>query len=62
MRRSASTGRGRAAIDWGVYGVPETFVVDPDGIIRHKHIGPIDAAALEATVLPAIEAALTPAD
>ncbi len=51
---------GRAAIDWGVYGVPETFIVDGDGIIRHKHIGPIDAAALEATVLPAIEAALKP--
>lgn len=53
---------GRAAIDWGVYGVPETFVVDADGIIRHKHIGPIDPGALEATVLPAIEAALTPAE
>ncbi len=51
---------GRAAIDWGVYGVPETFVVDADGIIRYKHIGPIDAAGLEATVLPAIEAALKP--
>jgi cytochrome c biogenesis protein CcmG, thiol:disulfide interchange protein DsbE len=32
---------GRAAIDWGVYGVPETFVVGPDGTIRYKHIGPI---------------------
>jgi cytochrome c biogenesis protein CcmG, thiol:disulfide interchange protein DsbE len=32
---------GRAAIDWGVTGVPETFVVGPDGTIRHKHIGPI---------------------
>jgi cytochrome c biogenesis protein CcmG, thiol:disulfide interchange protein DsbE len=32
---------GRAVIDWGVYGVPETFVVGPDGTIRHKHIGPI---------------------
>ncbi|KAA2241259.1 DsbE family thiol:disulfide interchange protein [Salinarimonas soli] len=32
---------GRAAIDWGVYGVPETFVIGPDGTIRHKHIGPI---------------------
>jgi len=32
---------GRAAIDWGVYGVPETFVVGPDGRIRHKHIGPL---------------------
>ena len=32
---------GRAAIDRGVYGVPETFVVGPDGTIRHKHIGPL---------------------
>ena len=32
---------GRAAIDWGVYGVPETFVIGPDGTIRHKHIGPL---------------------
>jgi cytochrome c biogenesis protein CcmG/thiol:disulfide interchange protein DsbE len=32
---------GRAAIDWGVYGVPETFVVGPDGTIRHKQIGPL---------------------
>jgi cytochrome c biogenesis protein CcmG/thiol:disulfide interchange protein DsbE len=32
---------GRTAIDWGVYGVPETFVVGPDGTIRHKHIGPL---------------------
>jgi cytochrome c biogenesis protein CcmG, thiol:disulfide interchange protein DsbE len=32
---------GRTAIDWGVYGVPETFVVGPDGTIRHKQIGPL---------------------
>lgn len=32
---------GRASIDWGVYGVPETFIVGPDGRIRHKHIGPL---------------------
>jgi cytochrome c biogenesis protein CcmG/thiol:disulfide interchange protein DsbE len=32
---------GRAAIDWGVYGVPETFIVGADGTIRYKHIGPI---------------------
>ncbi|QFU15021.1 DsbE family thiol:disulfide interchange protein [Microvirga thermotolerans] len=32
---------GRASIDWGVYGVPETFIVGPDGIVRHKHIGPL---------------------
>jgi len=32
---------GRAGIDWGVYGVPETFIIDADGKIRHKHVGPI---------------------
>jgi cytochrome c biogenesis protein CcmG, thiol:disulfide interchange protein DsbE len=32
---------GRIAIDWGVYGAPETFVIGPDGTIRHKHIGPL---------------------
>jgi cytochrome c biogenesis protein CcmG/thiol:disulfide interchange protein DsbE len=32
---------GRAAIDWGVYGVPETFVLAPDGRIRHKQVGPL---------------------
>ncbi|MBA1158881.1 DsbE family thiol:disulfide interchange protein [Microvirga mediterraneensis] len=32
---------GRTAINWGVYGVPETFVVDPDGVVRYRHVGPI---------------------
>lgn len=39
---------GRTGIDWGVYGVPETFVIGPDGTIRHKHIGPLTAEALPA--------------
>jgi cytochrome c biogenesis protein CcmG, thiol:disulfide interchange protein DsbE len=39
---------GRTAIDWGVYGVPETFIVGPDGTIRHKHIGPLVAAQMSA--------------
>ncbi len=52
--------RGRAAIDWGVYGVPETFIVDAAGVIRYKHIGPIDAKALDDAIRPAIEAALKP--
>lgn len=49
---------GAASIDWGVYGVPETFLVSPSGEILYKHIGPIDARGFEAKVLPAIEAAL----
>ncbi|CAM5203850.1 thiol:disulfide interchange protein [Bosea thiooxidans] len=36
---------GRAAIEWGVYGVPETFVIGPDGHILEKHVGPLDQAA-----------------
>ena len=39
---------GRTAIDWGVYGVPETFVVGPDGAVRHKHVGPLTPEALPA--------------
>jgi len=54
--------KGRAAIDWGVYGVPETFIVDQNGIIRHKHVGPIDLESLETSNRPAIEATLKPAD
>ena len=45
---------GRVGIDWGVYGVPETFVVDKTGTIRYKQIGPITAEALEKKILPLI--------
>jgi cytochrome c biogenesis protein CcmG/thiol:disulfide interchange protein DsbE len=37
-----------------VYGVPETFVVDQDGVIRYKHIGPVTAEALQQTILPLV--------
>jgi cytochrome c biogenesis protein CcmG/thiol:disulfide interchange protein DsbE len=47
---------GRVGIDWGVYGVPETFVVDKQGVIRHKHIGPVTAEALQQTILPLVRA------
>jgi cytochrome c biogenesis protein CcmG/thiol:disulfide interchange protein DsbE len=43
---------GRAAIDWGVYGVPETFLVDPNGIIRYKHVGPLTWEVVEQKLLP----------
>jgi cytochrome c biogenesis protein CcmG/thiol:disulfide interchange protein DsbE len=43
---------GRVGIDYGVYGVPETFVVDRDGIIRYKHIGPVTPQAVEEIILP----------
>jgi cytochrome c biogenesis protein CcmG/thiol:disulfide interchange protein DsbE len=49
---------GRASIDWGVYGVPETFIVKGDGTIAYKFIGPMDARALASVVLPEIEKAM----
>jgi cytochrome c biogenesis protein CcmG, thiol:disulfide interchange protein DsbE len=49
---------GRAAIEWGVYGVPETFVVGRDGRIAYKLIGPITPDNLERALQPAIEKAL----
>jgi cytochrome c biogenesis protein CcmG, thiol:disulfide interchange protein DsbE len=46
---------GRVAIDWGVYGVPETFVIGADGTIAYKHIGAVTEEALDGTILPMIE-------
>jgi cytochrome c biogenesis protein CcmG/thiol:disulfide interchange protein DsbE len=51
---------GRTAIDWGVYGVPETFVVRGDGTIAYKFVGPLDADALEHVLLPEINKAIQP--
>ncbi|MBB1249679.1 DsbE family thiol:disulfide interchange protein [Rhizobium sp. G21] len=50
--------KGAAAIDWGVYGIPESFLVGPDGTIVYKHVGPFDEASVRAELLPAIEKAL----
>ena len=47
---------GRAAIEWGVYGVPETFLVGPDGTIVYKKIGPVSAEDLSNEILPRIAA------
>ena len=52
---SVTDADGRIGIDWGVYGVPETFVVDRDGQIVHKHVGAVTADVLEQTILPMIE-------
>lgn len=46
---------GRVGIDWGVYGVPETFVIDKEGLIAHKHIGAINAKVLKEKILPMVE-------
>ena len=45
---------GRAGIDWGVYGVPETFIVRGDGVIAYKVVGPMNAETLESIVKPEI--------
>jgi cytochrome c biogenesis protein CcmG/thiol:disulfide interchange protein DsbE len=47
---------GRVSIEWGVYGVPETFVVDRQGRIRHRHVGPLTPEVVEGTILPLINA------
>lgn len=45
---------GRVGIDWGVYGVPETFVVDKQGVIRHKIIGAVNRQILDERLLPLV--------
>lgn len=55
---AGADGNGRASMDWGVYGVPETFLVGRDGKIAYKLIGPITAANLERVLKPEIEKAL----
>ena len=48
---------GRAAIEWGVYGMPETFVLDGQGRIVYKHVGALTPEAIDRTILPAIDKA-----
>ena len=45
---------GRVAIDWGVYGIPETFVIDSGGTIAYKHVGPFTQAIMDETIVPLI--------
>jgi len=52
--------RGKMALDWGVYGVPETYIIDGDGVIVMRFAGPITSGVLAKTILPAIEAAKQP--
>jgi cytochrome c biogenesis protein CcmG/thiol:disulfide interchange protein DsbE len=46
---------GMAGLDWGVYGVPETFIIDKKGIVRHKQTGPVDPTILQTIIMPLIE-------
>jgi cytochrome c biogenesis protein CcmG, thiol:disulfide interchange protein DsbE len=48
---------GRAAIEWGVYGMPETFVINGKGQVTYKHVGPITLESLQSKVIPAVRAA-----
>ena len=50
---------GRAGLDWGVYGAPETYVVDAQGVIRYKHIGPVTPDDWRGHLAPALEQAAT---
>jgi cytochrome c biogenesis protein CcmG/thiol:disulfide interchange protein DsbE len=50
---------GRAGIEWGIYGVPETFVIDPKGIVRLRYAGPIVGDTMNKIILPAIADART---
>jgi cytochrome c biogenesis protein CcmG, thiol:disulfide interchange protein DsbE len=43
---------GKVAVDYGVYGAPETFLIDAQGVIRYKHIGPLNTEVLNAKILP----------
>ena len=52
---SALDAEGKAGLDWGVYAVPETFVIDSEGVIRHKHIGPLSEEDVQRDILPALE-------
>ena len=54
-RVSAFDKDGRVGIDFGVYGVPETFVIDKQGVIRYKHIGPVTPEAITEKLLPLIK-------
>ena len=51
---TAFDAEGRVAIDWGVYGAPETFLVDAQGIVRHKHVGPLTLEDWERDFMPKI--------
>jgi len=53
-QQSLSDQEGLVGIDLGVYGVPETFVVDRNGVIRFKHIGPVTPEVLRDTLIPLI--------
>lgn len=52
--RMGADANGRVSLDWGVYGVPETFIIGADGRIAYKHIGPFDERSLQEDILPVV--------
>ncbi|MEM7071538.1 MAG: DsbE family thiol:disulfide interchange protein, partial [Pseudomonadota bacterium] len=48
-------GDGRAGIEFGVYGVPETYLIDDQGFVRYKRVGPITASVMRDEIMPAIQ-------
>ena len=55
FRLTAFDDSGRIGIDYGVYGVPETYVIDKQGVIRHKHIGPVTPEVVERKIAPLVK-------
>lgn len=55
FQRIGRDGDGRAAIEWGVYGVPETYVVDKAGRIQYRHVGPLSREDYQEIILPIVE-------
>lgn len=51
---TVSDPKGLVGLDYGVYGTPETFVIDQQGVIRHKQVGPLTVEVLEKTILPLV--------
>lgn len=60
--RTGADQDGRVAIDWGVFGVPETFVITADGRIAYKHVGPETREILDGTLLPIVNRLRNPKD
>ena len=54
-KRTGADLDGRVAIDWGVYGVPETFIVSADGRIAYKHVGPVTQVIVDGTLMPIVD-------
>ncbi len=59
FKKIAMDNDGRAGIDWGVSGVPETFVVDAAGIVRYRHVGPVTAESFAREIAPVLETLAT---